>query len=106
MNIGNITAKWAALDPSRPAIVDIPTGRRVSFGASGGSAAVAPPPTRGRRTSSAERDGRDAETELSRSADGWSMFGSSRGYSDFGAGFGDEVRPSYAMRENTLAGAP
>ena len=32
MNIGNITAKWAALDPSRPAIVDIPTGRRVSFG--------------------------------------------------------------------------
>ncbi len=32
MNIGNITAKWAALDPRRPAIVDVPTGRRVSFG--------------------------------------------------------------------------
>jgi len=32
MNIGNITAKWAAIDPRRPAIVDIPTGRRMSFG--------------------------------------------------------------------------
>jgi acyl-CoA synthetase (AMP-forming)/AMP-acid ligase II len=32
VNIGNITAKWAALDPHRPAIVDVPTGRRVSFG--------------------------------------------------------------------------
>jgi len=32
MNIGNITAKWANLDPARPALVDIPTGRRVSFG--------------------------------------------------------------------------
>ena len=32
MNIGNITAKWARLDPSRPALVDVPTGRRVSFG--------------------------------------------------------------------------
>jgi len=32
MNIGNITAKWAAIDPQRPAIVDIPTGRRISFG--------------------------------------------------------------------------
>lgn len=33
MNIGNITAKWAALDPRRSALVDIPTGRRISFGA-------------------------------------------------------------------------
>jgi long-chain acyl-CoA synthetase len=32
MNIGNITAKWAGLDPKRPAIVDVPTGRRASFG--------------------------------------------------------------------------
>ncbi len=32
MNIGNITAKWAQLDPRRPALVDVPTGRRVSFG--------------------------------------------------------------------------
>lgn len=32
MNIGDITAKWAGLDPSRPALIDIPTGRRVSFG--------------------------------------------------------------------------
>ncbi len=32
MNIGDITAKWAGLDPSRPALVDIPTGRRISFG--------------------------------------------------------------------------
>ncbi len=32
MNIGQITAKWANLDGSRLALVDIPTGRRVSFG--------------------------------------------------------------------------
>lgn len=32
MNIGQITAKWAALDPSRLALVDVPTSRRVSFG--------------------------------------------------------------------------
>ena len=32
MNISDITAKWSNLDPSRPALVDIPTGRRVSFG--------------------------------------------------------------------------
>jgi len=32
MNIGDIPAKWACLDPERPALVDIPTGRRVSFG--------------------------------------------------------------------------
>jgi long-chain acyl-CoA synthetase len=32
MNIGNITAKWAGLDPRRPALIDVPTGRRVSFG--------------------------------------------------------------------------
>ena len=32
MNVGDITAKWAGLDPARPALVDIPTGRRVSFG--------------------------------------------------------------------------
>ena len=32
LNIGDITAKWAGLDPARPALVDIPTGRRVSFG--------------------------------------------------------------------------
>jgi len=32
VNIGNITAKWASLDPARPAIVDISSGRRVSFG--------------------------------------------------------------------------
>ncbi|MFN2167678.1 MAG: AMP-binding protein, partial [Anaerolineae bacterium] len=32
MNIGSISAKWAALDPSRPAIVDIPNDRRMNFG--------------------------------------------------------------------------
>ncbi len=32
MNIGNITAKWAGLDPQRLALVDVPTGRRASFG--------------------------------------------------------------------------
>jgi long-chain acyl-CoA synthetase len=32
MNIGNITAKWAGLDAKRPALLDVPTGRRVSFG--------------------------------------------------------------------------
>jgi long-chain acyl-CoA synthetase len=32
MNIGDITAKWAGLDPKRPALIDVPTGRRVSFG--------------------------------------------------------------------------
>ena len=33
MNIGYIPAKWAASDPTRPAIIDVPTNRRVSFGA-------------------------------------------------------------------------
>jgi long-chain acyl-CoA synthetase len=32
VNLGNITAKWAGLDPKRPALVDVPTGRRISFG--------------------------------------------------------------------------
>ncbi len=32
MNLGNIPAKWAGLDPKRTALVDVPTGRRVSFG--------------------------------------------------------------------------
>jgi long-chain acyl-CoA synthetase len=32
MNLGNIPAKWASLDPRRPALVDVPSGRRVSFG--------------------------------------------------------------------------
>ena len=32
MNIGNITAKWADLAPDRPAVVDVPTNRRMSFG--------------------------------------------------------------------------
>ncbi len=32
MNIGDIPAKWANLDADRPALVDIPTGRRLSFG--------------------------------------------------------------------------
>ena len=32
MNIGHITAKWAGVDPARPALIDIPTARRVSFG--------------------------------------------------------------------------
>jgi acyl-CoA synthetase (AMP-forming)/AMP-acid ligase II len=32
MNIGTIPAKWAAIGYERPALVDIPSGRRVSFG--------------------------------------------------------------------------
>ena len=32
MNLADITSKWANLDPSRPALVDIPSGRRVAFG--------------------------------------------------------------------------
>ncbi len=32
MNIGDIPAKWANLDSRRPALVDVPAGRRVSFG--------------------------------------------------------------------------
>ncbi len=32
MNIGHIPAKWAAVDPARPALVDVTAGRRVSFG--------------------------------------------------------------------------
>lgn len=32
MNIGHITSKIAALDPSRTAVVDVPNDRRVSFG--------------------------------------------------------------------------
>ncbi len=32
MNIGNITAKWAALDPQRLTVVDTTTERRISFG--------------------------------------------------------------------------
>ncbi len=32
MNLGNITAKWAATAPQRLALVDVPTERRVSFG--------------------------------------------------------------------------
>ena len=32
MNIGSITAKWAGLDPERPAVIDATTDRRVSFG--------------------------------------------------------------------------
>ncbi len=32
MNIGMIPAKWAALAPSREAVIDIPSGRRVTFG--------------------------------------------------------------------------
>lgn len=32
MNIGNIPAKWSGLAPERTALVDIPSGRRVSFG--------------------------------------------------------------------------
>ena len=32
MNIGNIIAKWANLDPARTALVDIPNDRRVTFG--------------------------------------------------------------------------
>lgn len=32
MNIGQIPAKYAALDPKREAIVDVPSGRRISYG--------------------------------------------------------------------------
>lgn len=32
MNIGMIPAKWAHLDPDAEAIIDIPSGRRISFG--------------------------------------------------------------------------
>ena len=32
MNIGNIPAKWSATAPARPALVDVPSGRRMSFG--------------------------------------------------------------------------
>jgi acyl-CoA synthetase (AMP-forming)/AMP-acid ligase II len=32
MNLGYITAKYAALDPTREAIVDVPNSRRISFG--------------------------------------------------------------------------
>ncbi len=32
MNIGDIPAKWACLDASRPALVDLPASRRISFG--------------------------------------------------------------------------
>ena len=32
MNLADISSKWANLDPDRPALVDIPSGRRVSFG--------------------------------------------------------------------------
>ena len=32
MNLADITSKWANLAPARPALVDIPSGRRVSFG--------------------------------------------------------------------------
>lgn len=32
MNIGCITSKWAALDPGRPALIDVHSGRRLSFG--------------------------------------------------------------------------
>jgi len=32
MNIGNITAKWASLDPARPAVVDVPNDRRINYG--------------------------------------------------------------------------
>ncbi len=33
MNLGLIPAKWAALEPARLALVDVPSGRRVTFGA-------------------------------------------------------------------------
>ena len=33
MNIGYITRKWGSIDAARPAIVDIPSGRRISYGA-------------------------------------------------------------------------
>jgi long-chain acyl-CoA synthetase len=32
MNIGMIPAKWAALAPAREAVIDVPSGRRVTFG--------------------------------------------------------------------------
>ena len=32
MNLGRIPAKYAAMDPTRLAVVDIPNDRRVSFG--------------------------------------------------------------------------
>jgi len=32
VNLGTITAKWAAMDPARLALVDVPTGRRVTYG--------------------------------------------------------------------------
>jgi len=32
MNIGKIPAKWAGIAPRRTALIDIPSGRRVSFG--------------------------------------------------------------------------
>jgi acyl-CoA synthetase (AMP-forming)/AMP-acid ligase II len=32
MNIGNIPAKWAALDPRRTAIIDVPNARRITYG--------------------------------------------------------------------------
>ena len=32
MNIGNITAKWAVTAPNKPALIDIPSNRRMSFG--------------------------------------------------------------------------
>ncbi len=32
MNLGHITAKWAGMDPDRPALIDVPADRRVSFG--------------------------------------------------------------------------
>ena len=32
MNIGSIAAKWAALEPRREAVVDVASGRRVTFG--------------------------------------------------------------------------
>ncbi len=33
MNISTIISKWANLDPERPALVDVPSNRRISFGA-------------------------------------------------------------------------
>jgi acyl-CoA synthetase (AMP-forming)/AMP-acid ligase II len=32
VNLGLIPAKWAALNPARPAIIDIPNNRRINFG--------------------------------------------------------------------------
>ena len=37
MNLADIPAKWSNLNPNRPALVDIPTGRRVAFGELDGS---------------------------------------------------------------------